>query len=124
MSTQSPSWFRSVTDALDAKGKGAWLTVMILGFIFVWPLGLATLFYMIWSNRMSRSFFGCTGSKRKMHSATGNAAFDTYKQDTLNRLEEEQSSFQSFLQRLRDAKDKSEFDEFMSNREKQAKAAG
>ncbi len=57
-----------------------------------------------------------------MHSNTGNAAFDAYKQDTLTRLEEEQSSFQSFLQRLRDAKDKSEFDEFMSNREKQVKA--
>ncbi len=110
------SWFSSVVTWLDRRGKAAWLIVMVLGFIFVWPIGLAILFYMIWSNRMSRSFFGCCHS-RKHHSTTGNTAFDAYKQDTLKRLEDEQSAFQGFLQRLREAKDKTEFDEFMKGRE-------
>ena len=37
---------------LDARGKGAWIAAMILGFIFFWPIGLALLAYMIWSKRM------------------------------------------------------------------------
>ena len=47
---------------------------------------------------------------------TGNRAFDQYREDTLRRLEEEVDEFQSFLQRLRHAKDKAEFDQFMSER--------
>ena len=44
------------------------------------------------------------------------AAFDEYKVETLKRLEEEQNEFQSFLERLRHAKDKAEFDQFMTER--------
>lgn len=47
---------------------------------------------------------------------TGNSAFDAYKADTLRRLEDEQRAFETFLQRLREAKDKSEFDAFMEDR--------
>ncbi len=36
--------------------------------------------------------------------------------ETLRRLEEEQKEFGSFLERLRFAKDKAEFDQFMSER--------
>jgi hypothetical protein len=114
------SWFTGTVTWLDRRGKAAWLIVMILSFIFVWPIGLAILFYMIWSNRMSRSFFGCCQS-RKQHITTGNTAFDAYKEDTLKRLEDEQSAFQGFLQRLREAKDKTEFDDFMNGREKELK---
>ena len=116
------SWFSNTVAWLDQRGKGAWLAAMVLGFIFVWPLGLAILIYMIWSNRMSRSFFGCCHSRRSSHK-TGNTAFDAYKQETLTRLEDEQSAFQGFLQRLRDAKDKTEFDDFMNNRLKKQKTA-
>ena len=55
-------------------------------------------------------------------SSTGNSAFDAYKADTLRRLEEEQMNFEAFLERLREAKDKSEFDDFMDERAKAAKA--
>ena len=48
--------------------------------------------------------------------STGNAAFDAYKADTLARLEEEQTNFEAFLTRLREAKDKAEFDQFMDER--------
>ena len=48
--------------------------------------------------------------------STGNRAFDDYREETLRRLEEEANEFQSFLQRLRLAKDKAEFDQFMAER--------
>jgi len=48
--------------------------------------------------------------------SSGNRAFDDYRADTLRRLEEEQREFREFLQRLRAAKDKSEFDQFMAER--------
>jgi len=50
---------------------------------------------------------------------TGNSAFDSYKSDTLKRLEQEQEEFEQFLARLREAKDKSEFDQFMDERARQ-----
>ena len=48
--------------------------------------------------------------------SSGNDAFDEYREETLKRLEEEQREFREFLSRLRKAKDKQEFDQFMSER--------
>jgi hypothetical protein len=48
--------------------------------------------------------------------SSGNRAFDEYRSETLKRLEEEQREFRSFLDRLRFAKDKTEFDQFMAER--------
>ena len=48
--------------------------------------------------------------------STGNRAFDEYREETLRRLEEEAKEFQAFLRRLRHAKDKAEFDQFMAER--------
>jgi len=48
--------------------------------------------------------------------SSGNAAFDDYREETIRRLEEEQREFREFLERLRKAKDKSEFDQFMAER--------
>jgi hypothetical protein len=50
-----------------------------------------------------------------MHSS-GNAAFDEYREQTIRRLEEEQKEFFEYLERLRKAKDKEEFDRFMADR--------
>jgi hypothetical protein len=47
---------------------------------------------------------------------SGNAAFDEYRAETLRRLEEEQREFVEYLERLRRAKDKAEFDQFMAER--------
>ena len=46
----------------------------------------------------------------------GNSAFDEYRDQTLQRLEEEQQEFHDFLKQLRMAKDRTEFDRFMANR--------
>lgn len=47
---------------------------------------------------------------------SGNRAFDEYREETLRRLEDEQREFMDFLERLRHAKDKAEFDQFMAER--------
>ena len=59
-------------------------------------------------------------------SSSGNHAFDEYRNETLQRLEEEQREFREFLDRLRQAKDKAEFDQFMAERGRpnQGPAAG
>jgi hypothetical protein len=117
--------------------RPAAIAFTILGFMFWWPVGLAMLFYTIGSRRM-----GCFGRRARMMSqqgwqnagpfanwkswacgssggastSSGNRAFDEYKAETLRRMEEEQKEFGSFLDRLRFAKDKSEFDAFMAER--------
>ena len=58
------------------------------------------------------------GKKLKLREITfsGNHAFDEYRTETLRRLEDEQREFRDFLDRLRFAKDKQEFDQFMPER--------
>ena len=54
------------------------------------------------------------GGGRGFRRSSGNRAFDEYRDETLRRLEEEQREFKAFLDRLRHAKDKVEFDQFMA----------
>ena len=125
--TRAGNWFSRAEGWLDDRGKGAWIAAMVLGFIFVWPVGLAILAYMIWSKRMFSGNCAATRTRHSYRAATkssGNSAFDAYKQDTLRRLEEEQQQFEAFLQRLREAKDKAEFDQFMDDRAKRRDDAG
>ncbi len=127
------TWPGQAETWLDDRGKGAWIAAMVLGFIFVWPVGLALLAYMIWSKRMfsgncakrnHRNHPMSRRSHRAAFKSSGNMAFDAYKGETLRRLEEEQQNFESFLQRLRESKDKAEFDDFMDDRAKKASEAG
>jgi hypothetical protein len=111
---------------LDAKGKWAWIAVMVLGFIVNPVVGLGVLAYLIWGKQM----FSRSCGHRRQHDhhdawgrhamragqATGNRAFDDYKAQALRRLEDEQEAFEAFLQRLRTSKDKTEFDSFMDDR--------
>ena len=113
---------RNVEGWLDQRGKGAWIAAMVLGFIFVWPVGLAILAYMIWSKRMFGRSCRTSHPQGRSHMGgfrpSGNGAFDAYREETIRRLMDEQEAFESFLQRLRDAKDKTEFDAFMEDRAK------
>lgn len=124
-------WLRRAEAWLDDRGKPAWIAAMVAGFIVFWPIGLALLAYMIWSKRM----FGrsCSHRRHDRHTlgdfarrggfrSSGNTAFDTYKAETLRRLQDEQEAFESFLDRLRAAKDKKEFDAFMEERARAATA--
>jgi hypothetical protein len=128
-----------ITAKLDEYGKPAWIALIVLGFMVHWALGLAILAYTIWSGRMGCGYHAGHGPwqhkmermQRKMDwmrarmngeatyaygPPSGNRAFDEYRADTLKRLEEEQREFREFLERLRMAKDKAEFDQFMAER--------
>ena len=115
---------------MDELGKPAWITLMVLSFILFWPAGLALLAFLIGSGRM-----GCRGYRRGWRrddetrsagrgwwegrgrsESSGNRAFDEYREETLRRLEEERKDFGEFLDRLRHARDKAEFDEFLASR--------
>ncbi len=65
-----------------------------------------------WSNWKSWA----AGSSDRPAASSGNHAFDEYRAETLRRMEEEQKDFGAFLERLRFAKDKAEFDQFMAER--------
>ena len=112
---------------LDQWGMPAWIALIVLGFFMWWPIGLALLVYVIWSGRMAcwrRGEVGCFGREAMRETASwwrqppssGNHAFDEYRTETLRRLEDEQREFKEFLERLRFAKDKTEFDQFMAER--------
>jgi hypothetical protein len=119
-----------ITAKLDELGKPAWIALMVLGFVIWWPVGLVLLAYIIGSGRMGCGRHGRwqwqEGAERMRHHAgtwwqpphrsSGNRAFDEYRTETLRRLEEEQKEFRDFLDRLRMAKDKAEFDQFMNER--------
>jgi uncharacterized protein DUF2852 len=138
---------------LDELGRPAWIALMILGFVAWWPLGLATLAYIIGSGRMScwsrhgmdrwqhkmerlqekmermrgRAGFDGRDSVRDSwgyQRPSGNRAFDDYRTETLRRLEDEQREFRDFLDRLRHAKDKAEFDQFMTERRNRPPESG
>lgn len=124
---------------IDDYGKPAWIALMVVGFILFWPIGLGLLAYLIWSGRMACAKKGGPGrwhfanedgrrdrgprwrGKRWRHGSSGNRAFDEYREDTLRRLEDEQQEFTDFLERLRHARDKAEFDQFMEERARSAK---
>ena len=125
--------------------RPAAIAFTVLGFIFWWPVGLALLIYMIGSGKMGcfgrrqrRAMYQqygqdagpwsnwkawCAPSSDRPAATSGNRAFDEYKAETLRRMEEEQKDFGAFLERLRFAKDKSEFDEFMAERRNRPPAA-
>ena len=131
-----------MVERIDDYGRAAWIAVMVLSFFVFPPAGLAVLAFLLWSGRMScggrhgawgnenrRERFERKMAKMREHfeawggsprdrgfPATGNRAFDEYRSETLRRLEEEAKQFQSFLDQLRMAKDKAEFDQFMSTR--------
>ena len=121
-------------ERLDEIPKAAWIALVVLGFIVFWPVGLALLIYLKWSGRMSwwknghcgrsqqaaggrEDFRSWRGRSRPWGSnSSGNVAFDEYREETLRKLDEEQREFRDYLDRLRSAKDRAEFDQFMNER--------
>lgn len=133
-----PAWAGRPSDNFDSRDF-AWhpgrIIVTIAAFIIWWPLGLAILAYSLWSrnmgcwsndrhgrwaNKMERMQDKMERMRGRMEGrgyyapSSGNRAFDDYRVETLQRLEEEQVEFKNFLDRLRHAKDKEEFDAFMA----------
>jgi hypothetical protein len=107
---------------------------IILGFIFMWPLALA---YLVWKligypvPNEAKAFFERHFSRLPEGPfragprcrPTGNFAFDAYRRGELERLEqerrrleEEANAFAEFVEELKRAKDRDEFDSFMAKR--------
>ena len=113
---------------LEGLPTPMWIALAIFGFVLWWPLGFAALAFILWSGKMRCCDFGFgrwsdrADSVRKPRGwsrqtrSNGNRAFDEYRAETLRRLEEEQRAFQEYLERLRTAKDRAEFDQFMAGR--------
>ncbi len=112
---QRENWLTRGEAWLDRRGKAAWIAAMVVGFIAFWPVGLVLLAYMLYRGKFTMEKSLCRANRFRSAGSSGNAAFDAYRNETLRRLEEEQDAFEAFLKRLREAKDKAEFDEFMND---------
>ena len=129
--------------------RGLEIAGIVLGFVFFWPLALA---YLIWKfagypvPNEAKSFFEKNFSRlgaghnggwgawgggpfRKPFSPTGNFAFEDYRRRELERLEEERrrldeeaAAFAEFVEELKRAKDREEFEAFMAKRRNQGPA--
>jgi hypothetical protein len=128
--------------------RPAWtpLTIflMVLGFIVFWPLGLAMLAYILWGDRIPevrRHFESVSGAwskgcgprsyRRAGWSASGNSAFDEYREHELRRLDEERRrldeerrEFEEYVRNLRRARDQEEFDRFRRERPGNRRGSG
>ena len=118
----------SIAAKLEELPAPMWIALAILGFVLWWPLGLAVLAYILWSGRMRCCGIGFGRWNDRAHDigqaqdrwrqprTSGNQAFDEYRAETLRRLEEEHRAFQDYFDRLRMAKDRAEFEQFMAER--------
>ena len=112
--------------------KVGWIVLLALSLWVFWPAGLVVFAFLLLSGRLDAwkragMNFWHEGTHQMRQPGTwwsppasGNKAFDQYRSDTLRRLEEEEREFREYLDRLRAAKDKSEFDQFMADRRNRA----
>lgn len=113
--------------ALDRRWHPVELAAMIVGFVLFWPIGLAVLAWKKWTGapaRPTQAMVAMTGP-----GDTGNTAFEDYKASELARLEAErrrlfeaQEQFGAHLDRLKRARDRAEFDQFMAERQQSSDA--
>ena len=130
------AWSADRHRSCGRPSRGLEIAGIILGFIFVWPLALA---YVIWKfagypmpeqarETMERKL-GWTFPRRgqaapRFHFGhTGNSAFEDYRRRELERLEEERRrldeearAFGEFVEELKRARDREEFEAFMDKR--------
>ncbi len=120
------------------------IAAMIFGFMLYWPLGLAVIAWKFWQKRSGYQGDLFAFGREKWESAadwnwgsgnfagrswragfgpSGNRAFDDWRAAELARLEEERQKlvaaereFAEFLDNLRRARDREEFDRFMQER--------
>ena len=97
------------------------IPVSIVAIVTFWPAGmaLAALLGWLWIQLASGSDArdaAAAPDRPAMPAPTGNRSFDGYRADLLDRLDAERSEFDEFLDRLRSAKDQTEFDSYMNTR--------
>lgn len=103
------------------------IVATVLAFVAFWPAGFALAVILAWygfsppqnQHSMKQRMGRIKPAPAKLQNKpSGNTSFDAYRAEVMKRLEDEQKTFVSFLDRLRDAKDKSEFDTFVVDRAK------
>ena len=114
----------------------ATIALMVLGFVVLWPLGLAMLAYILFGDRLrgfkrdvndaaDGMFCGFRrGSRRyRRNFGTDNVVFEDWRRAELDRLEQKRrkldemrADFDAYVRELRRAKDQEEFDRFMRER--------
>lgn len=108
------------------------IPVTIVALNIFWPAGVALAIILAWRGGFAptgtpsapprnmeeavKSLVPTSAQKSAAKGSSGNASFDAYRSDMIERLEVEQTNFEGFLSRLRDAKDQTEFDDFMDER--------
>jgi hypothetical protein len=116
------------------------IAAIVIGFIVFWPIGLGLLGYKLWHNKVGgpdlqtvaeRGWAKVRGAwsaapssnSRPWYGSSGNSAFDSWRQAELARLEEERRKleeahreFAEFVENVRRAKDREEFERFMNER--------
>ena len=131
----SAAWTSGSVPKSCSSPRRAWeIAGIVAGFIFVWPLALGYLVWKLagypmpaeWRSYLQRTFARpLNGSFRAAppFGGTGNSAFDDYRRRELERLEEERrrldeeaKAFAGFVEELKRAKDREEFDAFMARR--------
>jgi hypothetical protein len=131
----SAGWNSGAFSKNCSSPRRAWeIAGIVLGFIFVWPLALAYLVWKLagypmpveWRSYLERTFarpFEGSFRAAAPFAGTGNSAFDEYRRRELERLEEERrrldeeaKAFGAFVEELKRAKDREEFDAFMTRR--------
>jgi Protein of unknown function (DUF2852) len=131
-----------------APWKPVEILAMVLGFIVFWPIGLGVLGWKFWQKKSGYpgdiisfgrekwehwatwargSAFAANRVASGMGS-TGNRAFDEWRAGELARLEEERQKlaaaereFAEFMENLRHARDREEFERFMDEHRKRNK---
>ena len=101
-----------------------WILAMVGGFIAWWPIGLLVLAYILWSTSMARENGQWLDRvKGALGLNSGNAAFAAHKKATLDdlekqhqKLEQQERDFRVFMDKVRMAKDKAAFDDFVKER--------
>ena len=113
-------------------GRGWEIAGVVLAFLFFWPAAFAYIGWKLlgypvpteWKTFFERHFTRAFDAPRSVfHGGTGNLAFDEYRHGGIARLEaerrrldEEAQAFGQFVEELKRAKDREEFDAFMARR--------
>ena len=119
--------------------RPAWtpLNMALMIFFFatgLWILGLAMIAYMLYGKELGLDFSNWGSAKTSVnkafdsanftggHAATGNSAFDEWRQAELKRLDEERrkldearKEFDEYVRELRRARDREEFESFRNS---------
>lgn len=108
-----------------------WIIAMVGAFIVWWPLGLLILAYILWSGSLGRVNGQWWARAKSLWpfpgwplGDSGNRAFEEHRKATLDKLEaekqklaNEERAFTIYVDKLRTARDRQQFEDFIKQRD-------